>query len=60
MERLKKEQPRHEIVMPPEMYKPQHRMPRRGRPSALGGDKMRALEAAAAAADPDGMLKTEL
>ncbi len=46
--------------MPPEMYKPQHRMPRRGRPSALGGDKMRALEAAAAAADPDGMLKTEL
>ena len=46
--------------MPPEMYKPQHRMPRRGRPSALGGDTMRALEAAAAAADPDGMIKTEL
>ena len=46
--------------MPPESYQPQHRMPRRGRPSALGSDKMRALEAAAAAADPEGMLKTEL
>ena len=39
-------------------------MPRRGRPSALGNEKLSALEAAAAAADPDGtmegMLKTEL
>ena len=60
LNRVKKEHPRHEVLLPPEMFQPQHRMPRRGRPSAMDSDKMRALGAATAALDPDGQIKTEL
>ena len=60
LNRVKKEHPRHEVLLPPEMFKPQHRMPRRGRPSAMDSEKMQALGAAAAALDPDGQIKTEL
>ena len=60
LNRVKKEHPRHEVLLPPEMFQPQHRMPRRGRPSAMDSEKMQALGAAAAALDPDGQIKTEL
>ena len=54
--RVKKEHPRHELLQPPEMFRPHHRMPRRGRPSPMESGKMKALGAAAEALDPDGMM----
>jgi len=56
LNRVKKEHPRHEVLLPPELYSPKYRMPRRGRPSAIA-DKYGAVFADSAAMDKD---KTEL